>query len=196
VSKWVSRHDFLGYIGNNPGLKRAKAKEIVRGLRYLHEQGIIHGDLKADNVIVSDQGVAQITDFGIAQILGITGFTTTTPRNIRFTAPELMPIDVNPEQVSVTAVRPTYQSDVFSLGMLLLQLFHGPDQNTQRRLPYNHVRFIPVYDVGLVIRIHRGDRPRRERYNYVEDRHWSLICWCWAGNPDERPSVSQVLHEL
>jgi len=187
VSKYVVRFDFLKYIGGHPELKRDKAKEIASGLQYLHEQGIMHGDLKADNVIVSDQQKAQLTDFGISLILDVKGFTTANraPRNIRWTAPELMPVDD-------ADVRPTPASDIFSLGMLLLQLFHGPDQDKQRRLPYNHVRFIAHFDTALVKRIREGDRPQRDRYNYMEDQHWELITKCWAGAPEERPSVKEV----
>jgi serine/threonine protein kinase len=145
-----------------------------------------------DNVIVSDRLEAQITDFGIGRILDVKGFTTYSPRNIRFTAPELMPA----HESGVSNVRPTFQSDIFSLGILLLQIFHGPDPQPQRGLPYNHVRFVPYYDVSLVMRIHSGDRPIRERYNWIEDQHWQLLCRCWAGNPDGRPAIDRVQRDL
>jgi len=189
VSKWVLRYDFLKFIGSHPDLKRDKAKEIVSGLQYMHEQGVVHGDLKVDNVIVSDRKEAQITDFGIGHILDVKGFTTMTERNIRFTAPELMPMGED-------IIRPTSQSDIFSLGILLLQLFHGPDDNKQRGMPYNHVRFNPYPDIGLMTRILDGERPQRERYNFIEDRHWELMCKCWMAKPDERPSVTAVQEEL
>jgi serine/threonine protein kinase len=70
-----------------------------------------------DNILISDQDHAQITDFGIARILNAKGFTNMTERNARFSAPELMPIDE-----SKPDVRPTRESDIFSLGMLLLQV--------------------------------------------------------------------------
>jgi serine/threonine protein kinase len=200
-----------------------QAKEIASGLRYLHERGVVHGDIKPvctlfvqsernltvlqDNVIISDDGgdQAQLIDFGIAQILSVQGFTTVTDRNTRYTAPELL---------SAVNARPTRQSDVFSLGVLLLQvgesectslmktycpfkLFHGPDENQQRGLPYNHVPFRPgVHDFKLMMRIIDGDRPQRERYNRMEDRHWTLICLCWEGNPDWRPTVVRVQQDL
>jgi len=189
VSKWILRHDFLKFIGSHPDLKREKAKEIACGLQYLHTNSVMHGDLKVDNVIVSDRKEAQLTDFGIGRIQDVKGFTSVnrTPRNIRFTAPELMPIN---DDTSV--IPPTPASDIFSLGMLLLQLFHSPDDNEQRRLPYNHIRFVAHYDAPLVNRIHAGDRPQRERYNFIEDQHWDIICKCWAGEPEKRPSVTEV----
>jgi len=74
----------------------------------------------------------------------------------------------------------------------LLKLFHGPDSQIQRGLPYNHVRFVSHYDVALVTRIHEGDRPIRDRYNFIEDQHWQLMCMCWTGNPHARPTVEAV----
>jgi hypothetical protein len=66
---------------------------------------------------VSDDGVAQLNDFGLSQIIDVQGFTTQIMRNIRFTAPELMPIaEVESE------IRPNMQTDIFGLAMLLLQV--------------------------------------------------------------------------
>lgn len=158
---------------------------------------------------MSDRQQAQLTDFELSRVVDMIGFTTTdnTQRNIRWTAPELMPLDID------INVRPTPESDIFSLGMLLLQvcnsiltlwtisydyvlfkLFHAPDSDKQRRLPYNHIRFVLHFDTALVKRIREGDRPRRERYNFMEDRHWEIISKCWAGEPENRPNI-KVIHD-
>jgi len=126
----------------------------------------------------------------LARILDVYGFEEEIiGRNVRFTAPELMPMDD-------AFVLPTCESDIFSLGILLLQLFHGPDDNKQRGLPYNHFRFLPYLDIELMLCIIDGERPIRDRYYFIEDHHWRLICKCWAGNPDERPTIEQVQEEL
>jgi len=194
VSRWVLRHDFLEYIGRHPDLKRTKAQEVACGVQYLHEQGVVHGDLKVDNVLISDQHRAQITDFGIARILDVSGYTTMTRRNIRYTAPELMSISLDEDAPDE---RPTLQSDIFSLGILLLQLFHGPDQDPQRGLPYNHIRYNKrAADFPLQELIHKGERPIRKRYNWIHDVHWRLIEQCWEHNPFERPVIAEVLRTL
>ena len=71
-----------------------------------------------NNILISDYHQAQITDFGLARILDVRGFTTMTFRNIRYAAPELRP----DEDVDMLSVRPTTQSDIFSLGILFLQV--------------------------------------------------------------------------
>lgn len=152
---------------------------------------------------------AQIADFGIARVLGVVGFTTIINRNVRFAAPELMPIVMNSQPI-----RPTLKSDIYSLGLLFVQvslmndplltsnnssscdkLFHGPDSWTQRGLPYNHFPQTPS-DLALVTKVHSGERPRRERYNPISDQHWALMEWCWNYHPNARPSIAQVRRAL
>jgi serine/threonine protein kinase len=189
VSPYLPRNDILAYIGRHPELKLEKAREIAAGVQYLHSQNIVHGDLKADNVLVSDQGIAQINDFGMSAILDTQGFTTKILRNVRFNAPELMPIS---EEAS--NVLPTFKSDIFSLGILFLQLFHGPDADLQSGLPYNQARLRngTGYDLRLLRRIHAGERPLRERYNPMSDQQWALLCTCWQGDPAARPDITWV----
>jgi len=193
VSAYVQRNNLLKYIGRHPELKFSMALHIALGTQYLHSRGIVHGDLNVDNVLVSDGGVALINDFGMSRILNVRGFTTRILRKIRFNAPELMPIREQPSDVG-----PTFGSDIFSLGMLFLQLFHGYDEDLQKSLPYNHVRFRSgaAYDLGLLRRIHNGERPIRERYTPMSDRHWGLLSLCWQGEPSARPNIEFVVNAL
>lgn len=164
-------------------------------MEYLHANGIVHGDIKINNILVSDGGDAKITDFGIARILDVSGYTTMTYRNVRYAAPELRPINITDEDMM--EVRPTTASDIFSLGILFLQLFHGPDKDKQRELPYNHIRYRPHNgDIVLLLRIHERDRPRRERYNFILDQHWMLVERCWAHDPLDRPTITEVSRGL
>jgi serine/threonine protein kinase len=75
-------------------------------------------NLFQNNILISDYHEAQITDFGLARILDVQGFTTMTLRNVRYAAPELRPNG----DVDMRTVRPTTQSDIFSLGILFLQV--------------------------------------------------------------------------
>jgi len=153
----------------------------------------VHGDLKADNVLVTDAGVAQLNDFGASRMMDVQGFTTKIIRGIRFNAPELMPIDE-----AKSEIHPTFQSDIFSLAMLLLQIFHGPDRDLQSGLPYNHIRLrtSTEYDFRLLRRIHTGERPLRDRYRSMFDQHWTLLCHCWQGDPNARPNITYVVNAL
>lgn len=67
--------------------------------------------------MISDNRRAQITDFGIARIIGVVGFTTVINYNFRFAAPELMPTEMTSQPI-----RPTFESDIYSLALLFLQV--------------------------------------------------------------------------
>lgn len=162
--------------------------------------------------MISDDGTAQLNDFGISRILTAHGFITKAAHNMRYTAPELLPL----EEVAYDP-RPTKESDVFSFAMLLLQvrnstiyfLFvaytlaqifnHRQGLELQPSLPYNHIRLVNdngANEMKLLRRIHAGERPQRERYQAMGDVDWETITWCWQGNPRDRPSITQVLNRL
>jgi len=189
VSPYLRRNDLLAYIEKYPELKLAKAREVAAGLKYLHFKMIVHGDLKADNILVSDKGVAQINDFGMSRIVDIEGFSAVTWRDARFNAPEL----ITPGQPN--SVPPTFQSDIFSLGILFLQIFHGRDGNRESELPYNHIPR-DGYDPDFSRCVRNGERPIRGRYRAMSDEHWELLCDCWKGDPSERPDITWVVGAL
>jgi eukaryotic-like serine/threonine-protein kinase len=90
--------------------------EIARALGAAHGQGIVHRDVKPQNVLLSDEGGAKITDFGIARTLSEEGLT--------MDGRVLGTTDyVSPEQALGQAV--TGQSDVYSLGVVLYEMLTG-----------------------------------------------------------------------
>jgi len=101
----------------------AYAIEIARALATAHERQIVHRDVKPHNVLISEEGGAKITDFGIARTL--------TEEGLTIAGRVLGTTDyVSPEQALGHAV--TGQSDLYSLGVVLFEMltgdvpFHGP----------------------------------------------------------------------
>src|SRR5205807_265579 len=91
--------------------------EISRGLEYLHQRGIIHRDLKAENILIDKNNIAKITDFGVSQKDSLLSETQAvivekgiTDR--KFIAPELYLKIVNISS-KIT--------DIYSLGLIFWQ---------------------------------------------------------------------------
>ncbi|HET7292377.1 MAG TPA: protein kinase [Vicinamibacteria bacterium] len=89
--------------------------QVLRGLAYAHEHGIVHRDIKPSNIRLLDDGTAKIMDFGIAKLGGTnltrTGYMVGT---VHYMSPE-----------QVRAQRLDGRSDVFSVGVILYELLAG-----------------------------------------------------------------------
>jgi eukaryotic-like serine/threonine-protein kinase len=94
----------------------AYAIEIGRALQAAHERGLVHRDVKPQNVLIDEEGRAKVTDFGIALGLG-SGQLTGAGKVIGTTD------YVSPEQAMGQEV--TGQSDVYSLGIVLFEMLTG-----------------------------------------------------------------------
>jgi eukaryotic-like serine/threonine-protein kinase len=92
------------------------ACQIAEGLSHAHKQGIIHRDVKSDNVMLTSEGSLKITDFGLAKLEGGPRITKTgmTPGTISYMAPEL-------HRGQAADLR----SDIFSFGVVLYELLTG-----------------------------------------------------------------------
>ncbi|KAG9094520.1 hypothetical protein FRC06_010721 [Ceratobasidium sp. 370] len=115
VSPWMAYGSLLSYIHAYPAVNRYElCVQIAEGLAYMHEQGIAHGDVKGDNVVVSDEGIAKLTDFGCATMKRDFPlyFTVTESLNysVRWAAPELFLEDG----------LSSFETDVYALAMTIL----------------------------------------------------------------------------
>jgi len=90
---------------------------IARGLACAHSKGIIHRDIKPQNILVTPDGIPKITDWGMSKVMGAVIAPTLTGFSLSYAAPE----QVSPENFGDTDQR----TDIYQLGTLFFELMTG-----------------------------------------------------------------------
>jgi serine/threonine-protein kinase len=176
VAAWPSNSTALRY--RRAG--RPSFLDLARAVQHAHEQGIVHRDLKPANVLLTETGVAKITDFGLAKLLDVEQGQTRTGAVLG------SPSYMAPEQAAgkVGAIGPA--TDVYGLGAILYELLTG-------RPPFRGASFLETLDQ---VRSHDPAPPQALQPKVSADL--AAICLkCLEKNPAQRyPSAAALAHDL
>ncbi|XP_059287455.1 serine/threonine-protein kinase STY46-like isoform X3 [Lycium ferocissimum] len=177
ITEFMSGGSLYDFLHKKKGFFRFPALlkvaiDLSKGMSYLHQNSIIHRDLKTANLLMDENQVVKVADFGVARVQVQSGVMTAETGTYRWMAPE------------VIGHRPyDRKADVFSFGIVLWELLTG-------KLPYE---FLTPLQAAVAV-VQKGLRPTIPTHTHpmlVE-----LLERCWQQDPCLRPEFSDILEIL
>eukprot|EP00124_Ichthyophonus_hoferi_P004803 Ihof_evm1s582 gene=Ihof_evmTU1s582 len=149
------------------------ALDIARGMNYLHHCGVIHLDLTPNNVLVTENYICKVGDFGLSKVMSsTTSVTNKGGGTVIYTAPEVY----KGERIQTKV-------DIYSFAICLWQLHY-------RKLPYED-----MHQHAICFNVVANNlRPEVKDNNLPP--YSELMQQCWSCNPLDRPSFDTVIVEL
>ncbi|KAF7325333.1 Protein kinase domain-containing protein [Mycena venus] len=159
--------------------------DVALGLEYLHDQKIVHGDLKGDNIFITPSGRACIADFGLSSFISTSlssiQFTNSSKRNqggtVPYQAPELFRARSN-----------DLRSDIYAFACVVYEMLTG-------KPPFSELCTV----VAVIAAVLTGERPLRPASCLGApplDGLWNLLQDCWQEQPEARPTASHIVKLL
>jgi serine/threonine-protein kinase len=175
VMEYIKGHTLRDVIKEKgaltPRLALALIDPVVEGLGAAHAAGLIHRDVKPENVLIADDGRIKIGDFGLARAITTTTSTGALIGTVAYLSPEL-----------VLGQQADARSDIYSLGIMLYEMITGRqpfDGEVPIQVAYQHVNST----VGPPSALVPG----------LAEELDELVQWCTANDPDKRPVDGNAL---
>jgi serine/threonine protein kinase len=149
------------------------AYDVGCGLSYLHDNNILHRDLKSSNILLDQQMRAKLSDFGLSRVkTESAAMTRQSVGTLPWMAPELFE----------SGAEYTPKADIYSYGIILWEL-------SSRQKPFDKASEAQI--IGAVTSGQRLDIPEDCPHSMAK-----LMGRCWAQEPKQRPKIEEVVDEL
>ncbi|KAK7680331.1 hypothetical protein QCA50_016571 [Cerrena zonata] len=150
--------------------------EIGKGLQYLHEEQLVHGDLRGANILIDEDLHVRLADFGVAVLADASsssGISTRSGGAARWCPPEVLKGEPS-----------SFESDIYAFGCVCIELY-------TLDLPFPELN-----DAQVVAKILKGFRPKRPSPETgIQLYIWSLARRCWTVK-SSRPDIANVIDSL
>uniref|UniRef100_A0A673CDW0 Guanylate cyclase n=1 Tax=Sphaeramia orbicularis TaxID=375764 RepID=A0A673CDW0_9TELE len=163
--------------------KSSLLMDLIRGMKYLHHRGIIHGRLKSRNCVVDGRFVLKVTDYGFNEILNSQNIDTEgeKPEDLLWTAPELL-------RSSSIRKRGTFYGDVYSFAIVVQEVI-------SRSAPYCMLDMPPKEIIGKI----RDPPPLCRPTVSVDEAPLDVIQvmkQAWSEEPEKRPNFEEIFKQF
>ncbi|GAB4844856.1 hypothetical protein Ancab_038246 [Ancistrocladus abbreviatus] len=145
-------------------------RQILLGLKYLHDKNVVHRDIKCANILVASSGTVKLADFGLAKATKLNDL-----KSCKGTAFWMAPEVVNQKNHGYGL-----PADIWSLGCTVLEML-------TRHVPYHPLEFMQA-----LFRIGRGAPPPVPESLSRDAR--DFVMRCLRVNPNDRPTAAELLH--
>ncbi|KAG6915486.1 hypothetical protein DXG01_011286 [Tephrocybe rancida] len=192
VAPWMENGHIGEYLKKCPDAPRARlALDVGSGLMYLHNNDIVHGDLKSSNVLVDDAGRARLADFGISSVLDVNLQWTTQHTygseggSLRWRAPEVL------EARGGALVKNSKESDIYAWGCVAWEIFTG-------QYPFPEIELYVVrHHILTGASQTRPDPSHRAWSDFgLTEEIWECMKQCWEWKPSARPFARTIVQRL
>ena len=175
----TSLKDLIRFRGRLPGqVLLPIAKQLCRALEVAHEAGVIHRDIKPQNMVVEPDGTLKVMDFGIARLAARAPAAGLTQAGMVIGTPEYMA----PEQLLGDEL--DVRADIYSAGVVLYEGLTG-------RLPFEAPN-----PMALIARVLEETPPTPvSLYSDIPPDFSALVMRAMARDRDQRPASAEVLHD-
>ncbi|KAF5350009.1 hypothetical protein D9756_009115 [Leucocoprinus leucothites] len=179
ISPYCERGTATKYLASHSDIdtKLSIITGTAEGLKYLHQNEVVHGDLKPSNVLIHDDGHPLLCDFGRSKILTSGGFTTNASGACRYQAPELLISNDGPKK----------SSDIYALATTAYEFWTGLE-------PFSDIHTDSSIIISIVMRDARPEYP--DIAPVGTEYMWRLFEDSWKNEPEDRLEATEVVERL